>query len=368
MRSPQTEDAPVVVDPLRQHQLDVDALASWLSNHISDVTSGMTVLQFQGGMSNPTYLLTLVSGRRYVLRKKPPGVLLPKAHAVDREFRVMQALWGSEIPTPKMVAYCNDPEVLGAEFFVMEYVDGRIIVSPAMLSVPREDRRTLAFSLIDTLAKLHIFDWRAGGLDGFGRAENYLARQTARWSSQYEAAKADLPADFDYSHMDWLRDWLIEHGGIADESAISHGDYRLGNVVVHPTEPRVIAVLDWELSTIGHPLADLAYTCLHYHLPSDLPGVHDLVAAGLPTEEEMLSRYCDTVGRDEIPDWPVFLAFACFRYAAIVQGVAARAARGNASSSSADAIKDGARARRVAEIGAEIALDYSRQIKSGEPD
>ncbi|WP_301069803.1 phosphotransferase family protein [Pseudooceanicola sp.] len=340
--------------------MDADALARWLSAYMPEAATGMVVQQFQGGMSNPTYLLKMETGRRFVLRKKPPGVLLPKAHAVDREFRVMQALGSSAVPVPRMVAFCSDPEVLGAEFFVMEYVDGRIIVSPAMLPVPRQDRQALAYSLIDTLARLHVVDWRAAGLDGYGRAENYLARQTARWSNQYETAKADLPADFDYSDMDWLRDWLIEQDGIADESAISHGDYRIGNVVVHPTDPRVIAVLDWELSTIGHPLADLAYTCLPYHLPRDLPGTHDLVAAGLPTEEALLARYCASAGRDGIPDWPVFLAFACFRYAAIVQGVAARAARGIASSASANAEVDGARARRVAAIGAEIARRADR--------
>lgn len=245
--------------------------------------------------------------------------------------------------------------MIGAEFYVMEHVAGRIIPSPAMGPVPREERRDLTFSLVDTLADLHAVDWRGVGLDGFGRAENYLSRQTARWSSQYEASKSDLPADFDYSQMDWLRDWLIAHSDIADESAIAHGDYRLGNVVVHPTEPRVVAVLDWELSTIGHPLADLAYTCLPYHLPRDIPSFVDLDGAGVPTEAEVLARYCDRSGRAGIADWHLFLAFACFRYAAIVQGVAARAARGTASSASADPEIDGHRARRVAEVGADIA-------------
>lgn len=346
---------PTLIAPLEQHRLDSAALAQWLSATYPEAGAGVTIRQFQGGMSNPTYQLTLPTGTRLVLRKKPPGDLLPKAHAVDREYRVMQALADTDVPTPAMVAYCEDPGVIGAEFFVMEHVDGRIIPPPSMGPVDREDRPALAFSLIDTLAALHTVDWRGVGLEGFGRPENYLERQTLRWSKQYEASKADLPADFDYSQMDWLRDWLLANSKIADESAIAHGDYRLGNVVVHPTEPRVIAVLDWELSTIGHPLADLAYTCLSYHLPKDLPDVKDLVAAGLPTEAALLDRYAERAGRTGIADWPVFLAFACFRYAAIVQGVAARAARGNVSSASANAERDGHRARRMAEVGAKIA-------------
>ncbi|EAQ04989.1 Aminoglycoside phosphotransferase [Pseudooceanicola batsensis HTCC2597] len=349
------DDAPVLIDPLERHRIDAEALADWLRTTEPEAARGVAIQQFQGGMSNPTFLLTLASGRRLVLRKKPPGDLLPRAHAVDREYRVMGALAQTAVPTPKMIAYCDDPAVIGAEFFVMEHIEGRIIPPPSMGPVRREDRPALAYSLVDTLATLHNVDWRAAGLEGFGRAEGYLARQTARWSKQYEASKVDLPADFDYSQMDWLRDWLMANSGTADESAIVHGDFRLGNVVVHPTEPRVIAVLDWELSTIGHPLADLAYTCLPYHLPEDPPRILDLHTAGLPDEDRILSRYCEQTGRDGIPDWPLFMAFACFRYAAIIQGVAARAARGNVSSASADPEADGLRARNVAAVGARIA-------------
>lgn len=348
-------DTPTLIDPLPQHRIDDNALARWLTATLPEAARGVTIRQFQGGMSNPTYRLSLHSGRSLVLRKKPPGDLLPKAHAIDREYRIMTALADTPVPVPDMIAYCDDPSVIGAEFFVMDHVAGRIIPRPAMEPVPRADRPALAFSLIDTLADLHSVDWRAVGLEGFGRPENYLGRQTDRWSKQYEAAKSDLPADFDYSQMDWLRDWLLSRRDVADESAIAHGDYRLGNVVVHPTEPRVIAVLDWELSTLGHPLADLAYTCLPYHLPDEVPQSAGFRAAGLPDEDDLLARYCARTGRDGIPDWPLFVAFACFRYAAIVQGVAARAARGNASSASADPEKDGLRARLVAEIGARIA-------------
>ena len=292
------------------------------------------------------------------MRKKPPGKILPKAHAVDREFRIMQALTDTPVPTPRMVAYCDDTTVIGAEFFVMEFVDGRIIPPPSMTPVPREERPALAHSLVDTLAQLHAVDWRAVGLEGFGRPENYLARQTSRWAGQYEASKEALPADFDYSQMDWLRDWLMDHSQVQDESAIVHGDYRLGNTIIHPDRPEVIAILDWELCTIGHPIADLAYLCLHYRLPADLPGVVNLEEAGLPSEQAMLERYCQRTGRAGIPEWPVFLAFACFRSAAIIQGVAARAAQGNVSSASVDPVGEGARARRVAETGAAIARAY----------
>jgi aminoglycoside phosphotransferase (APT) family kinase protein len=244
---------------------------------------------------------------------------------------------------------------------VMEHVEGRIIPSAGMGPVPRSERPDLAFSLIDTLAALHSVDWRGVGLADFGRPEGYLARQTARWASQYEAAKKDLPEDFDYSAMDWLRDWLAERVNVADENAIAHGDYRLGNTIVHPREPRIVAVLDWELATIGHPLADLAYLCLPYHLPPDMPGAVDLVAHGLPGEEAILRRYCEKTGRDGIPDWPVFLAFACFRNAAIAQGVAARAAQGNVSTTSADPESMGARARQIASAGVAIARSMDRK-------
>ncbi|MCH8503827.1 MAG: phosphotransferase family protein [Ectothiorhodospiraceae bacterium] len=348
--------APEIVEPLPAHRIDAEALGAWLSHCLPEAANGLTVRQFQGGMSNPTYLLTTATGKRFVLRKKPPGKLLPKAHAVDREHRVMQALADTSVPVPRMLAYCDDPGVSGAEFFVMDYVEGRIIPSPAMEPVPRTERPALAYSLVDTLARLHGVDWRAVGLEDFGRPENYLERQTRRWSAQYEGAKEALPSDFDYSGMDSLRDWLMEHAPqVADESAIVHGDYRLGNTIVHPTEPRVIAVLDWELSTLGHPIADLAYLCLQYRLPRDLPGVRDLVEAGLPSEQEIVARYCERTGRSGIPAWPGFLAFACFRSAAIIPGVAARAAAGNVSSASADPVAYGERARRVAQTGMEIA-------------
>ncbi|MCW8194100.1 phosphotransferase family protein [Proteobacteria bacterium 005FR1] len=355
---PQSAD-PVLVDPLPAHRIDDHALVDWLRSAAPEVSEGLQVKQFQGGMSNPTYFLETASGSKYVLRKKPPGALLPRAHAVDREYRVMQALANTPVPVPRMVAYCDEPEVIGAEFFVMEYIEGRIVPSPAMDLLPREQRSAVAFALIDTIADLHRVDWRQVGLDDFGKPEGYLARQVKRWSGQYEQAKSALPADFDYRHMDALRDWLQERADVEDESCIAHGDFRLGNTIIHSAEPRIVAVLDWELATIGHPLADLAYLCLHYHIPlrdnGSPDGCADLIAAGLPEEAALLERYCDRTGRDGIPEWPLFVAFACFRSAAIIQGVAARAALGNVSSASADPEKDGARARAIAEAGFRIA-------------
>ena len=275
-------DQPQLVAPLEAHRLE--ALALWLAPACPEAREGLEIRQFQGGMSNPTYPRTVPSGARWVLRKKPPGRLLPKAHAVDREHRVMQALAATPVPVPGMIGRCDDPSVIGAEFFVMEHVEGRVVPSPAMELIPRSERRATAGALIETLAALHAVDPAAAGLADFGRAEGYLGRQTARWSSQYDASKEALPADFDYSQMDWLRDWLLERApGTPDETAIVHGDYRLGNVILHPSGPRIAAVLDWEHATLGHPLADLAYLCRSWRMPPDQPSRVVPERDGLPT-------------------------------------------------------------------------------------
>lgn len=357
--------SPVLIEPLPKHRFDEAAFAAWMGEKLDKATGALVIRQFQGGMSNPTFLVTTSTGTRYVLRKKPPGELLPKAHAVDREYRILKALGPTPVPTPRVVAYCADPAIIGAEFFLMEFIEGRIISDSAMGPVEKADRSALAYSLVDTLADLHQIDWRTCGLEGYGRPEGYLARQTARWSGQYEASKSALPADFDYRDMDWLRDWLILNATVPEESAITHGDFRLGNTIIHPSEPRVIGVLDWELSTIGHPLSDLAYLCLPYRLSRDQPVAKDLVAEGWPTETQMLTRYAARTGRDGIHDWAIFLAFNCFRVAAITQGVAARAAQGTASSASADPVRDGTRARRMAQVGVEIAQGHDWRSVDG---
>lgn len=353
-------DLPELIEPEGGHLINAGALAAWLEPHLPASRGGVTVEQFQGGMSNPTYRLQLPDGSRYVLRKKPPGKLLPKAHQIDREYRVMHALRDTNVLVPQMIAMCEDIDVIGAEFFVMEYVDGRIVSHPAMPTIDREQRRDLWMSLTDTLAALHSVDPQAVGLDRFGRPDGYLARQTSRWANQYEASKSPLPADFDYSEFDWLRDWLTDHAEYVDETGIVHGDFRPGNCITHPSEPRVVAVLDWELATLGHPLGDLGYFCQPFRQRGEYAGKTgvgdlDLVAAGLPSEQDILARYAERTGRDVIESWPVFLAFSFFRSAAIIQGVAARAALGNVSTTSTDPLETLARAGEMARIGAEIA-------------
>ena len=316
----------------------------------------LAIEQIQGGQSNPTFLLT--SGeRRYVLRKKPPGTILPSAHQVDREYRVMKALGEhSDVLVPRMRLLCEDDAVIGTTFYVMDFVPGRVYANPLLEPLPRAQRTPVYHAMIDTLARLHRVDYRAAGLADFGRPDGYVARQVKRWRSQYEASKTEvLPA------MDNLMDWLVDHLPESDEAAIAHGDYRPGNLMLAPDRAEVVAVLDWELATIGHPLADLAYCCMPYHLPPGPQGVGGLVGVdladrGIPAESALIERYCRRTGRDGIGDFPVFMAFSLFRYAAILQGIRARALAGNASNPRA--LEVGAQAGVVAEAGWHIARAF----------
>ncbi|SFL97874.1 phosphotransferase [Marinobacter zhejiangensis] len=345
--------APQLVDVLDAHRFDEKALLTWLQGVLPEFGSNLSVQQFQGGQSNPTFLLEADSGR-YVLRKKPPGKVLPSAHMVEREYRVIRALAEhTEVPVPRAQALCEDSSVIGTPFYLMEFMPGRIVSHPALRALGRQERLPAHQAAIDALAKLHSVDVNAVGLGDFGRPQGYVARQVARWTKQYLASKTDeLPA------MDRLMAWLPENLPATDETAIAHGDYRFGNLMLAPDKPEVIGILDWELSTLGHPLADLAYYCLPYHLPSDLDGMRglkgdDLEALGIPDEEETIRRYCRQTGRAAIEDWHVYLAFSLFRLAAIVQGVYARALQGNASN--ADALEVGKRASLLAEAGWRIA-------------
>ncbi|MBU2955034.1 phosphotransferase [Marinobacter sp. F3R08] len=349
---------PELVAVLPAHQFDEASLLGWLQHVIPGFGSTLNVRQFQGGQSNPTFLLDSDSGQ-YVLRKKPPGKTLPSAHMVEREYKVMRALSEhTHVPVPATRAFCEDSSIIGTPFYVMDYLEGRIVSHPALRALDRQERMPAHLSAIDTLAALHTVDVKAVGLGDFGRAEGYVARQVSRWTKQYMASKtADLEA------MDRLMAWLPENLPSTDECAIAHGDYRLGNLMLAPDRPEVIAILDWELSTLGHPLADLAYFCLPYHLPSDLEGMRglqgeDLEALGVPDEQEIITRYCQKTGRDGIADWHVFLAFSLFRLAAIVQGVYARALQGNAAN--ADALQVGKRASMLAEAGWRIASQGGR--------
>ncbi len=339
-------------------RFDEAALAAYLSGRLADAGAGLTVRQFHGGQSNPTFLLTTGGGARYVLRKKPPGRLLPKAHQVEREYRVMAALAGTAVPVPRMRLLCEDAAVIGTPFYVMDYVPGRIEADPAAPALAPAERRASRLAMTTTLADLHAVDWRAVGLAGFGRPEGYLARQVDRWAQQYAASRTgtENPA------MDWLARWLPDNlppaPAGAEPATLVHGDFRPGNLILHPQRPEVVAVLDWELSTLGHPLADLAYFCLPYHLPAGVPGVrglvgHDLAALDLPDEAEILAAYAARSGRAPGAEWPFYLAFSLFRLAAILQGVAARAAQGNAAS--ADAKEVGGRAGLLAETGRALA-------------
>lgn len=313
------------------HALPIDesALLTYLSQQLPGFTGPLTVKKFAGGQSNPTYKLETPSAA-YVLRKKPPGALLPTAHMVDREYRVLRALAGSAVPVAGALLHCQDTSVVGSEFFVMEYVTGRIFWDPALPQLSAAERRPVYQELARVLAALHTVDITAPGLADYGKPGNYFERQIKRWSSQYEAAKTDpLP------EMDSLLAYL--QGNIPSDVSVSlvHGDFRLDNMIFHPTEPRVLAVLDWELSTLGHPLADLAYSCMPYHLPA--AGREPLAEAarrdiGIPSEREFIADYCRLTGRSAELDLRYYLAFSLYRYASILQGVYKRGLSGNASS------------------------------------
>jgi len=316
-------------------ELALDRIADWLGGHVPGFRGPLTAERFAGGQSNPTYRLSAASGD-YVLRKKPPGPLLPSAHAVDREFRVMRALAETGVPVPRVFALCEDETVTGRAFYVMEHLDGRIFWDQRLPEVAVDDRGAMFTSMNQVIAALHSVDYAALGLEDFGRPGNYMGRQIARWSRQYRASETvKQPA------MDALIDWLPAHLPPEGAAAIVHGDYRMDNLVFHKTEPRVIGVLDWELSTIGDPLADFAYHAMSWRIDpalyNGLGGV-DVAALGIPDEAEYFAQYCRHTGRAEIADWEFYMAYSLFRFAAICQGIAKRAIDGTAASKEAVAI------------------------------
>jgi aminoglycoside phosphotransferase (APT) family kinase protein len=338
---------PVLVPVLPNHRFDIAALERYLAAHLDGFRAPLAVRQFQGGQSNPTFHLATPDAE-YVLRKKPPGRLLPSAHAVEREFQVQRALAGSAVPVAPMLLLCEDETVIGTAFYVMAHVEGRVFTDRLLPGVPPGERGAMYDAMNDAMAALHQVDWRAAGLEGFGRPHGYVARQIARWTKQYVASDVgDVPA------MDRLAAWLQENLPAGEETAIAHGDFRLGNLIYHPTEPRILAVLDWELATIGHPLADLAYNCLIWHLPPELTGIMGVAAPGLPDERDYVATYCRRTGREAVPELPYFIAFSMFRWAAIAAGVQRRALDGNAAD--ARGMEAGAKYRGLAERGWEIA-------------
>ena len=329
-------------------QLDVPALEAFLRRHIPDYQGPLEIERFEGGQSNPTYRLS-TGTRRYVLRKKPAGVLLPSAHAVDREYRVITALGDTEVPVAKTYCYCDDPGVIGTPFYVMDFVHGRIFWDPTLPGLKPAERGALWDDFNRVIAALHRVDYHALGLSDFGRPGNYVERQIGRWTKQYRASETER-----IEAMDRLIEWLPGNIPPEDDTSIVHGDLRLDNMIVHPAEPRILAMLDWELSTIGHPLADFSYHCVTWHLSAEqfrgMAGCN-LRELGIPSETEYVEKYCRRVGRAAVDpgQWQFHLAFSLFRLAAILQGIAKRALDGTAAS--AQALETGRRARPIAEAG-----------------
>ena len=331
------------VDP--RHELDVPKLAAYVRRQIAEFDGKLVVRQFMGGQSNPTYLLT--DGQaEWVLRRKPPGKLLSSAHATDREFRILSALGETEFPVPRVRGYCTDESVIGTEFYLMDRVQGRILVDQTLPNFTPYERSALYESQVSVLASLHKIDHDAIGLGDYGKPGNYFARQIHVWSKQYLAAEGDIDR---CDAMERLMAWLPENIPDDDRTTIVHGDYGLNNVVVHPTEPRIVAVLDWELSTLGHPVADLSYHLAGRMMPGGSFGKladEELPALGIPTRSEYVSRYCELTGRDGVESLDYYLAFQLFRSAGIMFGIAARAKRGTAAS---------AQAQELGEIAAPLA-------------
>ncbi len=344
-----------------QHAFDTAALQAWLADHMGGFAGPLQVEQFKGGQSNPTYRL-ITPGRAYVMRSKPgpQTKLLPSAHAIEREYRVMDALALSGVPVPRMHVLCEDESVIGRAFYVMECVEGRVLWDQSLPGMAPDDRSAVYDEMNRVLAALHNVDVRAVGLADFGRPGNYFGRQISRWTRQYQASITEPILE-----MDRLMAWLPEHlpASARDDSQVTivHGDYRLDNLIFHPDEPRVVAVLDWELSTIGHPLADFSYHCMSWHIaPGVFRGIAglDLAALGIPAERDYMRRYCDRTGRGSpdnlLADWNFYLAYNLFRLAAITQGIAKRVVDGTAASAQARAT--GAATRQLAELGWGFAL------------
>ena len=320
--------------------VQLDVLNNYLQEQGVDIGHVQSADKFSGGQSNPTFKITTDKGQ-YVLRRQPPGQLLKSAHAVDREFRVIAALQDTDVPVPQAIHLCTDSEVLGAMFYIMEFKDGRIFWQSALPEITDVAVRKQMYDEMNrVLASLHNVDVEEAGLVDYGRPGNYFERQLQRWTKQYRAAETEHIEDIEVL-MDWLTGNLPEDDG---QVALVHGDFRLDNMMFDPNAPEVIAVLDWELSTLGHPFADLAYQCMQLRLPHDLghaPGLGglDRQALGIPSEEEYIAKYCERRGIEAIDNWPFYLAFSFFRLAAIVQGVVKRAKMGNASNAKAAALE-----------------------------
>jgi aminoglycoside phosphotransferase (APT) family kinase protein len=326
-----------------RHRIDVASLQSYLGYAITEVQ------QFKGGQSNPTYRITAADGRRFALRRKPPGKLLPSAHAVDREYRVIKALHQVDFPVARPHVLCEDESVIGTAFYVMDCVEGRVLWDQSLPGMSRAERAAIWDELNKVIARLHLVDYRAVGLEGFGKPGSYVERQVARWTKQYQASETER-----VEAMDNLIAWLPNNIPPETGTSVVHGDYRLDNAIFHPTEPRILAVLDWELSTLGDPLVDFAYHCMSWHIPpGQFRGIAglDLEHLGIPTEQAYIQSYCKRTGRTGIDPshWDFYLAYNLFRIAAILQGILKRVVDGTAAS--AHARETGMRAKPMAELG-----------------
>ncbi|MBV8592887.1 MAG: phosphotransferase [Caulobacteraceae bacterium] len=332
------------------HRFDENNLARWMSANVDGFAGPLTVSQFKGGQSNPTYQLR-TPAKTYVMRRKPPGKLLPSAHAVDREYRVISALYPTGFPVPRPYALCVDEAVIGTMFYVMDMVEGRILWDQSLPAYSPAERHALHMAALKTLADLHNTDYRAVGLEDFGRPGNYMARQISRWTKQYKASETHR-----IEEMERLIEWLPRTVPEDDKTTIVHADYRLDNMVMHPTEPRVAAVLDWELSTLGNPLADFTYVLMQW-VNGTIASIPDQRAHGIPTMEEYVDEYCRLTGRDGLPDLDWFFAYNSFRLAGILQGILGRVRDGTANSPQAAAMAD--------RIPALAAMSWSFAQKAG---
>jgi aminoglycoside phosphotransferase (APT) family kinase protein len=316
-----------------RHSIDEAALDRWLKANVDGYAGPLEVRQFKGGQSNPTYQL-VTPGQKYVLRRKPPGKLLPSAHAVDREFKVISALGKTGFPVAKAYALCEDEGVIGTMFYVMDMVEGRILWDGTLPEYSPPQRRAIYSAEIETLARLHNTDYAAIGLGDYGKPGNYFTRQIDRWTKQYKASETTS-----IKAMDQLMEWLPATAPSDDATSIVHGDYRIDNMILHPTEPKVIAVLDWELSTLGNPLADFSYFLMSWVMPGEQRGglaeIADLPAYGIPTVQEAVDQYCKLTGRDGLPELDWYFAYNLFRLAGICQGIVGRVRDGTAASAHA---------------------------------
>lgn len=315
---------------------DTDRLSEWLTGNVTGFSGPMSLKRFAGGQSNPTFLIEAGSGR-YVLRRQPLGPILKGAHAIDREARVMRALGKADFPVPNVHALCADASVIGSAFYIMDFVDGRIFWDGGLPDVPKAERGAYQLAISATLARLHSHDPTALGLSDYGRSERYFERQLNRWAGQYRGDEAAGR----YPDLDAVALWLEARIPADATTRLVHGDYRIDNLVFHPTEPRIIAVLDWELSTLGDPIVDLAYNVLMYRVPSAMSwglADRDLGALGLPDEASYVAEYCRRTGRETIPNLDTYIVFNLFRMAAIIHGIKGRMLRGNAASAEAGAM------------------------------